>query len=121
MESVVDMETEVTLLNNDDVLSTSASLLMFQFTFKVSEYITMILARLESENLFEHGLECQLLRPGDYWKKGKVKFRLEFYPDTSDTISTIGLSETAVNFIPQPSTYSVSTAEEKPQSAGMWS
>lgn len=115
------MEAEVTLLNNDDVLSTSASFLMFQCTFKVSEYITMILARLESENLFESGLECQLLRPGNYWKKGQVKLRLEFYTETSDNVSTTGLSETAFRSIPQPSTCPKPTSEEKPQSLGMWS
>ncbi len=107
------METEVHLLNNDDVLSTGASLLMFQCTFKVSEYITMILTRLESENLFEDGLECQLLKPGSYWKKGKVKFRLEFYTETSDAISTKGLSKTVVRSIPD--------SEEILQNVGMWS
>ncbi|MEB3340286.1 KGK domain-containing protein, partial [Okeania sp.] len=86
------METEVHLLENDDVLS-GASLLMFQCTFKVSEYITMILTRLESENLFEEGLECQLLKPGSYWRKGKVKLRLEFYPGTSDNIDNVSEKE----------------------------
>lgn len=115
------MENEVILLNNDDVLSTSVSLLMFQCTFKVSEYIMIILARLESENLFEEGLECQLLRPGDYWKKGKLKLRLEFSTGTSDYVSPTKLVETAVNSIPKPSTDSLLTPEEKPQNVGMWS
>ncbi|MDJ0516675.1 MAG: KGK domain-containing protein [Okeania sp. SIO2F4] len=115
------METEVHLLNNDDVLSTGASLLMFQCTFKVSEYITMILARLESENLFEDGLECQLLKPGSYWKKGKVKLRLEFYTETYDTVSKKGLSETAVSSIAQSLTYLIQNSEEIPQDVGMWS
>ncbi|NES65825.1 KGK domain-containing protein [Okeania sp. SIO2B3] len=109
------METEVTLLNNDDVLSTSASLLMFQCTFQVSEYITMILARLESENLFEEGLECQLLRPGDYWRKGKVKFRLEFFTETEKELSE------AVVPTSQPSAYPILTSDEQPQNVGMWS
>ncbi|NEQ34861.1 MAG: KGK domain-containing protein [Okeania sp. SIO3I5] len=107
------METEVYQLNNDDVLSTGASLLMFQCTFKVREYITMILTRLESENLFEDGLECQLLKPGSYWKKGKIKLRLEFYTETSDMVSKKGLSETFVNSIPD--------TEEIPEDVGMWS
>lgn len=107
------METEVNLLNNDDVLSTSSSILMFQCTFKVSEYITMILARLESENLFEDGLECQLLKPGYYWKKGKVKLRLEFLTETSDAVSKKGLSKTVVNYI--------SDSEEIVENVGMWS
>ena len=107
------METEVNLLSNDDVLSTGASILMFQCTFKVSEYITMILARLESENLFEDGLECQLLKPGSYWKKGQVKLRLEFHTETFDTISTKELSKAVVSSIP----YSEEIAED----VGMWS
>ncbi len=107
------METEVHLLSNDDVLSTGASLLMFQCTFKVSEYITMILTRLESENLFEDGLECQLLKPGSYWKKGKVKLRLEFLTETSDTVSTNGLSKTVVSPIPD--------SEDILEDVGMWS
>lgn len=107
------METEVNLLSNDDVLSTGSSILMFQCTFKVSEYITMILARLESENLFEDGLECQLLKPGSYWKKGKVKLRLEFYTGTFDTVSTKGVSKTVISSIP----YSEEIAED----VGMWS
>ncbi|MEM1173043.1 MAG: KGK domain-containing protein [Cyanobacteria bacterium P01_H01_bin.35] len=107
------MESEVYLLNNDDVLSTGASLLMFQCTFKVSEYITMILTRLESENLFEEGLECQLLKPGSYWKKGKIKLRLEFLTGTSDTVSKKGLSKTIVSPIPD--------SEEILEEVGMWS
>ena len=107
------METEVNLLSNDDVLSTGASILMFQCTFKVSEYITMILAKLESENLFEDGLECQLLKPGSYWKKGQVKLRLEFHTETFDTVSTKGLSKTVVSSVPY--------SEEIAEYVGMWS
>ncbi|MGB3512635.1 MAG: KGK domain-containing protein [Microcoleaceae cyanobacterium] len=115
------MDTEVILLNNDDVLYTSVSLLMFQCTFKVNEYITMILARLESENLFEDGLECQLLRPGDYWRKGRVKLRLEFATETEDNVSKTELSQTGVSSIPLPSTEPLLTSEQIPQIVGMWS
>ena len=115
------MESEVILLNNDDVLSTSTSLLMFQCTFKVNEYITMILARLESENLFEDGIECHLLKPGDYWTKGRIKLRLEFYKETSDNLSQTELSATAVSGLPPLSTDSLDTSEEKLENVGMWS
>ena len=115
------METEVNLLDNDDVLSTSASLLMFQCTFKVSEYITMMLARLGSENLFEDGLKCQLLKPGSYWKKGKVKLRLEFLAETSDAISTEEFSENTVSFMPQSLNYLIQNSEAISQDVGMWS
>ncbi|MDJ0555839.1 MAG: KGK domain-containing protein [Microcoleaceae cyanobacterium MO_207.B10] len=115
------MEAEVILLNNDDVLSTSASLLMFQCTFKVSEYITMILARLESENLFEEGIECQLLKPGYYWKKGKIKLRLEFYKENSDNVSQTELSDNRISSFSQPSTAFLEVQEDTPQNVGMWS
>lgn len=115
------MDREVILLNNDDVLYTSVSLLMFQCTFKVNEYITMILARLESENLFEDGLECQLLRPGDYWRKGKVKLRLEFATESSDNVSKTGLTETGVSSVPQGSSYLLPNSAQILQNVGMWS
>ena len=115
------MENEVNLLSNDDVLSTSVSLLMFQCTFKVSEYITMILARLESENLFEDGLECQLLKPGSYWKKGRVKLRLEFHTEISDSVPKKELSETEISSFSQASNYLMGNFEEIPQDVGMWS
>lgn len=115
------MENEVISLNQDDVLSTSASLLMFQCTFKVSEYITMILTRLESENLFEDGLECQLLRPGDYWRKGRIKLHLEFLMETSNHGSKTELVTTEVGSISHLSTDPLPNLEEKANNVGMWS
>lgn len=74
------MSNKLNLLRDDDVLCTSSSSLMFQCTFKVSEYLTIIQTKLEAENLFGEGLDCQLLRPNKPWIKGKVKVRLEFEP-----------------------------------------
>lgn len=70
------------LLNSDDVLSASASALMFQCTFKVSELMTILQSKISDEELFIDGIECELLSPGQNWKKGKVRLRLEFTPDT---------------------------------------
>lgn len=70
-----------TFLNDDEVLSTASSALMFQCTFKVSEFLTIMQSRIQEEKLFLDGLECELLSPGDVWKKGRVKLRLEFCPD----------------------------------------
>ncbi len=76
------MENQPELLNIDDVLSTSASNIMFQCTFKIGEFMAIIKEKLgEEENFFTEGVDCEILRPGKNWQKGKVKMRLEFYPD----------------------------------------
>ncbi|ERT07756.1 KGK domain protein [Lyngbya aestuarii BL J] len=72
------MDNPIHVIDNDDVLHTGASALMFQCTFKVSEFLAMMQAKLEEEYIFGDGLECDLLSPGQPWKKGKVKVRLEF-------------------------------------------
>ncbi len=38
------------LLNDDDVISTSESALMFQCTFKTSEFLSIMESKLEEEN-----------------------------------------------------------------------
>lgn len=76
------MDTTDNFLKSDDVLSCSESALMFQCTFKVSEFLTIMQTKLQEEKLFsEDGLDCELLSPGKTWKKGKLKFRLEFCPE----------------------------------------
>ena len=80
------------ILNSDDVLTASCSSIMFQNTFRVSEFVDMIQTKLlPEEKLFGNGLECELLRPGDFWKKGKVKLRLEFEHDDSETSNNLAL------------------------------
>ncbi|HLO50808.1 MAG TPA: KGK domain-containing protein [Kamptonema sp.] len=69
------------LLNSDDVLSASASALMFQCTFKVSELMTILQSKISDEELFIEGIDCEVLSPGKNWRKGKVRLRLEFTPD----------------------------------------
>ena len=76
------MENEITLLNENDVISTSSSHLMFQCTFKVIEFMTIIKEKLEEEeNLFIQGIDCEILSPGKTWQKGKIRLRLEFFPE----------------------------------------
>ncbi|CAD5982990.1 hypothetical protein PCC9214_05098 [Planktothrix tepida] len=72
------------ILNDDDVINTSESALMFQCTFKASEFLSIMESKLEEENLFKEGIECQLLRPGKSWQTGKFRIRLEFCPDEPD-------------------------------------
>jgi len=69
------------LLKSDDVLSASASALMFQCTFKVSEFMTILQSKISDEELFIEGIDCEVLSPGKNWRKGKVRLRLEFTPD----------------------------------------
>jgi len=66
------------ILDDDDVIHTGASALMFQCTFKVSEFLTIMQSKLEEENIFGEGIECELLSPGQSWQKGKFRLRLEF-------------------------------------------
>lgn len=79
------MTNKVYLLKDDDVVCTSSSAVMYQCTFKVSEYLAIIQTKLEAEQLLDEGLDCELLRPHKPWIKGKVKLRLEFEIDESET------------------------------------
>ncbi|KOR35213.1 MULTISPECIES: KGK domain-containing protein [Planktothricoides] len=71
-------------LHAGDVISTSGSSLMFQCTFKVSEFMTIIHSKLEEESLFSEGIDCEVLSPGKQWRKGKIQLRLEFCPDEEE-------------------------------------
>ncbi|MEB3885109.1 KGK domain-containing protein [Lyngbya sp. CCY1209] len=66
------------ILDDDDVIHTGASALMFQCTFKVSEFLTIMQSKLEEEHIFGEGIECELLSPGRDWQKGKFRLCLEF-------------------------------------------
>ncbi len=72
-------------LHEGDVISTSGSSLMFQCTFKVSEFMTILHSKLEEESLFSEGIDCEVLSPGKQWRKGKIQLRLEFCPDEEDS------------------------------------
>ncbi len=71
-------------LHAGDVISTSGSSLMFQCTFKVSEFMTILHSKLEEESLFSEGIDCEVLSPGKQWRKGKIQLRLEFCPDEEE-------------------------------------
>jgi hypothetical protein len=76
-------------LNHNDVVSVNRDnfeRLDVSSTLKALELIAAIKEDVGSNNreakLFEDGMECEVLRPGaDGWKKGKVRFVLEFCPD----------------------------------------
>ncbi|MEG3840572.1 KGK domain-containing protein [Microcoleus sp. herbarium14] len=67
-------------LKEDDVLSAPGSALMYQCTFKISEFTTIMQSKLLEEKLFSDGMDCEVLSPGKSWRKGKLRMRLEFCP-----------------------------------------
>jgi hypothetical protein len=77
------------VLHEEDVISTSGSSLMFQCTFKVSEFMTILHSKLEEESLFSEGIDCEVLSPGKKWRKGKIQLRLEFCPDDEETSGSL--------------------------------
>ena len=68
----------------DDVLSAPTSALMYQCTFKVSEFMAIMQSKLVEEKLFSDGMDCELLSAGKNWTKGKLRMRLEFSPSESE-------------------------------------
>ncbi len=84
------MASEFEALQEHDVISTSGSNLMFQCTFKVNEYMTLLQSKLEEETLFHEGIECEVLSPGKSWRKGKIQLRLEFCPEDGDLAPPTG-------------------------------
>ncbi len=76
----IDMDDSQIFLKEDDVLSAPTSALMYQCTFKVSEFTTIMQSRLLEEKLFSDGIDCDLLSSGKAWTKGKLRMRLEFCP-----------------------------------------
>lgn len=81
------------VLHEEDVISTSGSSLMFQCTFKVSEFMTILHSKLEEESLFSEGIDCEVLSPGKQWRKGKIQLRLEFCPDEEESSSMTEATE----------------------------
>ncbi|MGB3533086.1 MAG: KGK family protein [Microcoleaceae cyanobacterium] len=76
------------ILCPDDVIYTGASALMFQCTFKVSEFLAMMQSKLEEEHLFAEGMNCHVLQPNQPWRQGQVKISLQFVSDASVDGST---------------------------------
>lgn len=114
------------ILNDDDVLNTSESALMFQCTFKASEFLSIMESKLEEENLFKEGIECQLLRPGQAWKTGKFRICLEFSSDEPE-VEVEAKGGIPTSEYSSPTVGSDSTSDLPPfmnqptKSVGMWS
>ena len=131
----------------DDVLSAPTSALMYQCTFKVSEFMAIMQSKLVEEKLFSDGIDCELLSAGKNWRKGKLRMRLEFTPsepeikeqkalsaapEISDTVQIYGADSSNQTDIDEQLNLSESTQisnnfpmsrypDRDPQSLGMWS
>ncbi|MEG4573643.1 KGK domain-containing protein [Microcoleus sp. N3A4] len=98
------MDESQIFLQEDDVLSAPASALMYQCTFKVSEFMTIMQSKLVEEKLFSDGMDCEVLSAGKAWTKGKLRMRLEFCPLESEVTEQKALpaapeaSDTAQNY-----------------------
>lgn len=76
-------------LNDDDVISTEPALsLSSGSVFKTKEACTWVMNKFfgnhpHAQWYMEGGVACEVLQTsGGGWKKGRVRFRLEFIPDT---------------------------------------
>jgi hypothetical protein len=56
----------------DDVVSAPTSALMYQCTFKVSEFMAIMQSKLVDEKLFSDGMDCELLSAGKRLDKRKT-------------------------------------------------
>jgi len=59
-------------------------------TFRAGDFIADMKPHLQGlgnakEMLLGEGLECEVLRPGSNWQKGKVRLCLEFCPDQPES------------------------------------
>lgn len=86
------MDQEFSLLVDDEVLHVRVGrILMPNATFKVSEFLDTLAQVIseqepewtdECEDWFDRGLRCEVLRFGNQgWQRGRVRIRLEFYPE----------------------------------------
>jgi len=143
----IDMDESQIFLKEDDVLSAPASALMYQCTFKVSEFMTVMQSKLLEQNLFSDGMDCEVLSAGKDWTKGKLRMRLEFCPlepelkeqkalpaapEASDTAQTYDPNSSEQTDTNDEPTVSESTQisnnfpisrypDSHPHSLGMWS
>ena len=141
------MEESPIFPQDDDVLSAPTSALMYQCTFKVSEFMAIMQSKLVDEKLFSDGMDCELLSAGKAWTKGKLRMRLEFSPneppikeqkalaaapERSDTVQNYGADSSNQTDIDEPLNQCDSTQisnhfpisrypDRAPQSLGMWS
>jgi hypothetical protein len=114
------MNDQIRILDDNDVIHTGASALMFQCTFKVSEFLTMMQSKLEEEQIFSGGIDCELLSPNQPWQQGKFRLRLEFVGADEMTGSQGAIPSTGYNAIGK-SPEMLPPPLRRQQRVGMWS
>ena len=121
------MNNSFELLCPDDVIHTGSSALMFQCTFKVSEFLAMMQSKLEEEHLFAEGMTCDLLQPNQPWQQGKVRICLQFTTCSSEDVEVSTMPSNSS--LPEPDNIDVNVDPEnvppplqrKVHCVGMWS
>ncbi len=81
------------MMQKDDVVTVLAEdrILINHKTFTVDELLSELSQRITGENIYQmkkwcmDGVSCQILSPNQNWRKGKVKFCLEFVPDEAES------------------------------------
>jgi hypothetical protein len=100
------MNTKFERLTFDEVISPTIGGLNLPHTFKVKELIEIIKRNMggASTNLFENdGLELEVLRlDAKGWRKGKVRFSLEFCPDEPDIEETLTTNQLETSKLESP-------------------
>lgn len=93
-------------LNPDEVISPTINGLKLSHTFKVKELIEVVKNQFSNASikLFENGgLELEVLRlDAKGWRKGKVRFSVEFCPDEPEVEETDAINKTENNQVKSP-------------------
>jgi hypothetical protein len=79
-------------LNDDDVVAMETSKCIVSIPTFIVKQFNEVLARVFPHSALglwlAQGVECQVLRPGGSWQKGKVRLSLEFIPDEAEQPSS---------------------------------
>ncbi|MDP5018603.1 KGK domain-containing protein [Anabaena sp. UHCC 0187] len=89
-------ENDVISINpeNFDRLDVSKTLTAVELIEAIKDYIG---ADDPDAKLFTAGIEAKVLRPGDSWKKGKIRVAIEFLSDEPEVKKTIVNNNLGVN------------------------
>ena len=78
-------------LTQEDVVSLQdGTISLLNQTFLIEEFNDKLKERMErreeeANKWIDEGVQCKILSPQSHWKKGKIRIRLEFVPDDSDS------------------------------------
>ncbi len=79
-------------LTQEDVVSLQdGTISLLNQTFLIEEFNDKLKKGIfrnteeEANKWIDEGVQCKILSPQSHWKKGKIRIRLEFVPDDSDS------------------------------------